>query len=186
MPPRAAETVIEPRMHLVPDPPVHGHFNVLRGAFRAPIDLAGVKVVGDFVDNYKQGLPSELGLLALIDPRNGVPKAIIDGSRHHRHAHRRRDRDRRQVSRAQGLAACSAISARAAPPTGTCGCSTTCSTSTRSASIRAGRRAATPSPRGSSRDLGKPVVATDDWRSCVEGADIVVEASRLAAARSRC
>jgi alanine dehydrogenase len=29
-------------------------------------------------------------------------------------------------------------------------------------------------------DLGKPVTAADDWRSCVEGADIVVEASRLA------
>jgi alanine dehydrogenase len=32
-----------------------------------------------------------------------------------------------------------------------------------------------------SGDLGKKVVATADWRSCVEGADIVVEASRLAA-----
>ena len=32
-----------------------------------------------------------------------------------------------------------------------------------------------------SRDLGKPVVATADWESCVRGADIVVEASRLAA-----
>ena len=30
-----------------------------------------------------------------------------------------------------------------------------------------------------SHDLGKPVVATDDWESCVRGADIVVEASRL-------
>jgi ornithine cyclodeaminase len=29
------------------------------------------------------------------------------------------------------------------------------------------------------RDLGKPVKATQDWRDCVEGADIVVEASRL-------
>jgi ornithine cyclodeaminase len=29
------------------------------------------------------------------------------------------------------------------------------------------------------RDLGKPVKATEDWRSCIEGADIVVEASRL-------
>jgi ornithine cyclodeaminase/alanine dehydrogenase-like protein (mu-crystallin family) len=29
------------------------------------------------------------------------------------------------------------------------------------------------------RDLGKPVKATKDWRDCVEGADIVVEASRL-------
>ena len=30
-----------------------------------------------------------------------------------------------------------------------------------------------------SRDLGKPVVATEDWQSCVDGADIIVEASRL-------
>ena len=30
-----------------------------------------------------------------------------------------------------------------------------------------------------SQDLGKRVVATDDWESCVRGADIVVEASRL-------
>jgi alanine dehydrogenase len=65
------ETVIEPRMHLVPDPAVHGHFNVLRGAFRAPINLAGVKVISDYVDNYKEGLPSEVGLLLLMDPRNG-------------------------------------------------------------------------------------------------------------------
>ena len=32
-----------------------------------------------------------------------------------------------------------------------------------------------------SHDLGKPVVATADWQSCLEGADIVVEASRLTA-----
>jgi alanine dehydrogenase len=74
------ETVIEPRMHLVPDKTVPGHFNVLRGAIRAPINLAGVKVISDYVDNYKQGLPSELGLLLLMDPTNGAPKAIIDGS----------------------------------------------------------------------------------------------------------
>src|SRR3546814_8640775 len=29
------------------------------------------------------------------------------------------------------------------------------------------------------QDLGKPVIVTADWQSCVEGADIVVEASRL-------
>src|SRR6266436_8439690 len=74
------ETVIEPRVHLVPDASVPGHFNVLRGSFRAPINLAGVKVISDSVDNYKEGLPSEVGLLLLMDPRNGVPKAIIDGS----------------------------------------------------------------------------------------------------------
>src|SRR6202035_4023271 len=30
-----------------------------------------------------------------------------------------------------------------------------------------------------SRDLGKKIVATEDWESCIRGADIVVEASRL-------
>jgi len=30
-----------------------------------------------------------------------------------------------------------------------------------------------------SQDLGKPVIATEDWQGCIDGADIVVEASRL-------
>ncbi len=47
------ETVIEPRVHLVPGGRASGHFNVLRGAFRAPLNFAGVKVIGDFVDNYR-------------------------------------------------------------------------------------------------------------------------------------
>jgi hypothetical protein len=140
------EAVIEPRMHLVPDPAVHGHFNVLRGAFRAPINLAGVKVIGDYVDNYKQGLPSEVGLLLLMDPANGVPKAIIDGS----HLTDMRTGAVTAIG-AKHLArkgrACSATSARAAPPTGTCACSITCSASTRSACTRAGRKAATRSRR---------------------------------------
>jgi ornithine cyclodeaminase len=53
---------------------------VLRGAIKAPIDRAGVKIVGDFVDNYKLGLHSELGILALFDPRTGAPRAIMDAS----------------------------------------------------------------------------------------------------------
>ena len=59
------ETVIEPRMHLEPRAGVEGHFNVLRGWIGGEIDAAGVKVVGDFVDNYKLGLPSELATLLL-------------------------------------------------------------------------------------------------------------------------
>ena len=56
------ETVIEPRMHLEPRAGVAGHFNVLRGWIGGAIDSAGVKVVGDFVDNYKLGLPSEFAV----------------------------------------------------------------------------------------------------------------------------
>ncbi|MGH6874639.1 MAG: ornithine cyclodeaminase family protein, partial [Aestuariivirgaceae bacterium] len=63
---------IEPRVHLVPDPDFNGHFNVLRG-YVAPLNLAGVKIVGDYVDNYRLGLPSEMALLNLFDPRTGMP-----------------------------------------------------------------------------------------------------------------
>ncbi|RRD64598.1 ornithine cyclodeaminase family protein [Fretibacterium sp. OH1220_COT-178] len=71
------QVVIEPREHLIPDPSFNGHFNILRG-YIAPLDMAGVKVVGDYVDNYKVGLPSELALITLYDPRTGVPRAIVD------------------------------------------------------------------------------------------------------------
>src|SRR5436190_6351402 len=71
-----SETVIEPRTHLFA-PGVTGHFNVLRGA---TAQHAGVKVVGDYVDNHLRGLPSELALLLLMDLETGVPVAIIDAT----------------------------------------------------------------------------------------------------------
>lgn len=73
------DTVIEPRVHLVPESSDKGHFNVLRGVVHS-LGVAGVKVVGDFVDNYKQDLPSELAVLTLFCPQTGVPRAIIDAS----------------------------------------------------------------------------------------------------------
>jgi ornithine cyclodeaminase len=82
-------TVVEPRVHLVPDGGGAGHFNVLRGHLpvgRLPAGglaargVSGVKVVGDFVANYAAGLPSELGLLTLYDPGTGVPLSIMDAT----------------------------------------------------------------------------------------------------------
>jgi alanine dehydrogenase len=52
---------------------------VLRGHLSVP-GVSGVKVVGDFVSNYAAGLPSELGLLTLYDPQTGVPLAIMDAT----------------------------------------------------------------------------------------------------------
>ncbi|MFY9927487.1 MAG: ornithine cyclodeaminase family protein [Streptosporangiaceae bacterium] len=72
-------TVVEPRVHLVPDNGGAGHFNVLRGHLSVP-GVSGIKVVGDFVTNYAAGLPSELGLLTLYDPRTGVPLSIMDAT----------------------------------------------------------------------------------------------------------
>lgn len=76
------ETVFEPRMHLMPDNGGIGHFNVLRGHVSSLGEhgVSGVKVVGDFVPNYEQGLPSELAMATLFDPTNGVPLAVIDAT----------------------------------------------------------------------------------------------------------
>ena len=73
------QTSIEPRVHIHPNPAYNGHFNVLRG-YIEPKNVAGVKVVGDYVDNYKQNLPSELSLLNLFDPRTGAPYAVMDAT----------------------------------------------------------------------------------------------------------
>jgi alanine dehydrogenase len=74
--------LVEPRVHLTPDNDGAGHFNVLRGHLPdlGPGGFSGIKVVGDFVDNYARGLPSELGLLTLYDPGTGVPLAIMDAT----------------------------------------------------------------------------------------------------------
>src|SRR3954453_2259354 len=76
------ETVFEPRVHLVPDNGGAGHFNVLRGhvSTLGEHGVSGIKVVGDFVPNYRHGLPSELGLATLYDPHTGVPLAILDAT----------------------------------------------------------------------------------------------------------
>lgn len=171
------ETVIEPRVHLEPGV-ANGHFNVLRGAIKPPVDLAGVKVVGDFVDNYTLDLPSELAILLLFDPRTGVPRAILDASG---------ITDMR-------TGAVTAIGARHlarkdSKILGHIGARGTAYWNVRLLDhlfdfdeIRVHSRR--PESRNGfaerlSLDLGKKVVATEDWRRCVEGADIIVEASRI-------
>jgi len=79
----AGQAVVEPRVHLIPDNDGAGHFNILRGHLpggAGEAGVSGVKVVGDFVDNYARGLPSELGLLTLYDPATGIPLSIMDAT----------------------------------------------------------------------------------------------------------
>ena len=59
------QVVLPPKSHVQLDARYNGHFNVLAG-WSGPIDMAGVKVVGDYVDNYRYGLPSEVGLLNTV------------------------------------------------------------------------------------------------------------------------
>lgn len=77
------KTVIEPRTMLVPDcesqDNPNGHFNILRG-YVEPLEAAGVKIVGDFYYNYKLGYPSEFCMLNLLNPKNGIPLALIDAT----------------------------------------------------------------------------------------------------------
>jgi alanine dehydrogenase len=170
-------TVIEPRMHLVPDQARHGHFNVLRG-YLAPGNHAGVKIVGDFHDNYQQGLPSEFGLLNLFDGSTGQPRAVLDAT---------------GITEMR-TGAVTAIGARHLAPSnarvlGHIGARGTAYWNVRLLDhlfdfdeIRIHSRR--PESRNAfaarlEADLGKAVKVTEDWRSCLDGADILVEASRL-------
>ena len=171
------QTVIEPRMHLVPDASAHGHFNVLRG-YIGSSHTAGVKIVGDFHNNYKQGLPSEFGLLNLMDGRTGQPRAILDAT---------------GITEMR-TGAITAIGAKyLAPPKprilGHIGARGTAYWNIRLLDhlfdfdeIRVHSRR--PESREAfadklRADLGKDIVVTDNWQDCLQGADILVEASRL-------
>jgi alanine dehydrogenase len=169
--------VIEPRMHLIPDKAFNGHFNVLRG-YLAPLDVAGVKIVGDYVDNYKRGLPSEMALLNLFDPRTGMPRALLDATAI-------------TDMRTGAITALGAkyLARKNSRVLGHIGARGSSYWNVRLldhlfdfAEIRVhSRRPESRDAFGAalSRDLGKTVTVTDDWESCLRGADIVVEASRL-------
>jgi len=174
------ETVVEPRMHIEPKAGADGHFNVLRGWIGGQVDAAGVKVVGDFVENYKQGRPSEYGVLTLFDPRNGAPKAILDAA---------------GITdiRTGAVTAIGAkyLARKGARVLGHIGARGTAYWNVRLLDhlfdfdeIRVHSRR--PESRNAfgellTRHLDKKVKVTEDWEACVKGADIVVEASRLSA-----
>jgi len=171
------QTVIEPRVHLEPDPAFRGHFNVLRG-YVAPLGYAGVKVVGDYIDNYRQGLPSEMALLSLFDPRTGMPLALLDATAI-------------TEMRTGAMTALGAkyLARRDSRVLGHIGARGTAYWNVRLldrlfdlTEIRVHSRR--PESREAfaqqlSRDLGKEVIAVESWEDCLVGADIQVEAARL-------
>jgi ornithine cyclodeaminase len=171
------ETVIEPRVHLVPESSDKGHFNVLRGYIK-PLGVAGVKVVGDFVNNYQRGLPSEMALLNLFDPETGMPKAIVDASAI-------------TDMRTGAMTAIGAkyLARKDCKVLGHIGARGTAYWNVRLLNslfdfdeIRVHSRRPESREAFGRRlqdDLGKPVRVVDNWRDCLEGADILVEASRL-------
>lgn len=174
------ETEIEPRTHIRPRTDVEGHFNVLRGWIGGEIDSAGVKVVGDFVPNYLQGRPSEYGLLTLFDPHMGAPKAIIDATGI--------TEMRTGAITALGAKYLGPRNPKVLAHIGARGtaywnvrllCHLFDFDEVRIHSRRPESREAFAETLR--RDLGREIVVTDTWQSCLEGADILVEASRLPA-----
>ncbi len=173
------KTVIEPRVHLEPDPAFRGHFNVLRG-YIAPLAVAGVKIVGDYVDNYKKGLPSEMALLNLFDPTTGMPLALVDATAI-------------TDMRTGAMTALGAkyLARRDSRVLGNIGARGSSYWNVRLINhlfqldeIRVHSRrpeSREPFAERLTRDLGRPVLAVEDWESCLKGADIMVEASRLPA-----
>jgi alanine dehydrogenase len=169
--------VLEPRAHLAPESSALGHFNVLRGIVH-PLRLAGVEVVGDFVDNVAMGLPAKIGMLTLFDPTSGAPLAIINAT----------------SLTGMGTGAMTALGAKYlarkdSKVLGHIGARGSAYWNIRLLNqyfdfdeIRVHSKR--PQSRNAlaaqlTAELGKPVLAVDDWEECVRGADIVVEASRL-------
>ena len=173
----SGQTTIEPRVHLEPDPAFNGHFNVLRG-YIAPLGLAGVKVVGDYVDNYTRGLRSEMALLTLFDPRTGMPVAIVDAS----------DITDMRTGALTALGA-KHLARPDSKVLGHIGARGTAYWNVRlldrlfdfeEIRVHSRRPESREAFAGRLRaDLDKPIVVTADWEACVRDADIVVEASRL-------
>jgi len=137
-----------------------------------------VKVVGDYYRNFEVGLPSELAVLNLFDPKTGAPVAIIDAS----------DITDMRTGAVTAIGA-KHLARRDSKVLGHIGARGTSYWNVRLLDsifhfdeIRVHSRR--PESRNAfanrlRQDLGKPIVVTDDWESCVRDADVVVEASRL-------
>jgi alanine dehydrogenase len=173
------QTVIEPRMHLRPRD-TRGHFNVLRGVLPTAEGrgFAGVKIVGDFIDNWQRGLPSEMAMLLLFDPATGMPQALIDAT----------------AITEMRTGAVTAIGAKYlarkdSHVLGHVGARGTAYWNVRLLNrlfdlteirVHSKRRESREAFAATlERDLKRKIVVTEDWESCFAGADILVEASRL-------
>lgn len=152
-------------------------FNILKG-YVETVDVAGVKVISDFHDNYKHGLPSELALVTLYRSETGAPFAIVDGT----------------LGTWMRTGAVTAIGAKHlarkdAKVLGHIGARGTAwynvpmlDTIFHFEEIRVTSRRPESRERFAekmSQQLGKPVIVTETTEAAVKDADIIVDASRL-------
>lgn len=171
------EVVLPPKSHIQLDDRYNGHFNVLVG-WVGPIDMAGVKVVGDYVDNYRHGLPSEVGMLTLYDPRFGIPRAIMDAT----------DITTHRTGAVTGIGA-KHLARQDSKIVGHIGARGTAFSNIAALNALFDiEEVRVNSKRPETREalvaeitekLGLKAIAVDDAESAVRGADIVIEATRL-------
>ncbi|MEQ8639199.1 MAG: ornithine cyclodeaminase family protein [Alphaproteobacteria bacterium] len=172
------ETVIEPRVHLYPDSKdPSGRYNVLRGVIK-PWDITGIKVVATYRQNYEVDLPCEIATLQLFNRQTGEPVAFMDATE-------------MTFIRTGAVTAIGAkyLARKNSKILGHIGARGVSYWDVRlldhmydfdeirvHSERKESREAFAERLR---QDLGKDIIVTDNWQDCVEGADIVVEASRL-------
>ena len=176
------EVVMPPKDHLSVEEQFQGHFNILK-AYVPAFGFAGVKVIGDYVNNYRHDLPSELALLTLYQAETGTPVAIMDATE-------------LTWMRTGAVTALGAkhLARRASKVLGHIGARGTAGYNLRYLDhlydldeIRVTSRRPESRERFAaemSGILGKQVVAVADVETAVAGADIVVDASRLSEERT--
>ena len=176
------EVVMPPKDHLSVEEQFQGHFNILK-AYVPAFGFAGVKVIGDYVNNYRHDLPSELALLTLYQAETGTPMAIMDATE-------------LTWMRTGAVTALGAkhLARRTSTVLGHIGARGTAGYNLRYLDhlydldeIRVASRRPESRERFAaemSGVLGKQVVAVADVETAVAGADIVVDASRLSEERT--
>jgi len=147
---------------------------------RVNYGLEGIGWLKVFHGNYRVGLPSELAILVLMDPGTGQPRAIVDAT---------------GITEMR-TGAVTALGARHLARSGSRVLGHVGARGTAYWNVRLLHRVLeldeirVHSRRPESREAfaarleadlggGRAIVVTADWESCVRGADVVVEASRL-------
>lgn len=170
------QVVMPPKGHLAIDYPKK-LFNILKGYVK-PLDVSGVKILGDFHGNYEHGLPSELALTVLHRPATGAPFAIVDATM-------------TTWMRTGAVTALGAkhLARKDSKVLGHIGARGTSWYNVRMMDrlfdfdeIRVASKRPESRERFAatlSEELGKPVRAVDSTEECVRDADIIIDASRL-------
>lgn len=169
--------VAAPTVSFHPDPDTSGMISAIRGALPGQ-GVAAVKLVGTYPDNAASGLATNPGLMVLFNVATGRPRALLEASH--------LTTLRTAAVSALGIRALARGDARIVGCIGTRGIAVE---TLRLAlpdlqvdEVRLHGRDAAACERAAhalSEEFGVAVRATDSWRDCLEGADIMIDGASL-------